>query len=82
MRLPVVRKVLTASTSLQRKEFHSEMREKEFPTRWEAEKFCEEWRKEHWYFGGAAWAESITEPRPITANDVLAAAVIKKILRY
>lgn len=31
---------------------------------------------------GAAWAESITEPRPITANDVLAAAVIKKILRY
>lgn len=24
---------------------HSEMREKEFPTRWEAEKFCEEWRK-------------------------------------
>ena len=61
---------------------HSEMREKEFPTRWEAEKFCEEWRREHWYFGGAAWAESITEPRPITANDVLAAAVIKKILRY
>ena len=61
---------------------HSEMREKEFPTRWEAEKFCEEWRRDHWYFGGAAWAESITEPRPITANDVLAAAVIKKILRY
>lgn len=24
---------------------HSEMREKEFPTRWEAEKFCEEWVK-------------------------------------
>lgn len=61
---------------------HSEMREKEFPTRWESEKFCEEWRKEHWYFVGAAWSESITEPRPITANDVLAAAVIKKILRY
>lgn len=39
-------------------------------------------RREHWYFGGAAWAESITEPRPITANDILAAAVIKKILRY
>lgn len=48
---------------------HSEMREKEFPTQ-----FCEEWRRDHWYFGGAAWA------RPITANDVLAAAVIKKIL--
>jgi hypothetical protein len=24
---------------------HSEMREKEFPTRWEAEKFCEEWSR-------------------------------------
>lgn len=31
---------------------HSEMRKKEFPTRWEAEKFCEEWRKEHYCFGG------------------------------
>lgn len=39
-------------------------------------------RKLSYCFGGAAWAESITEPRPITANDILAAAVIKKILRY
>lgn len=61
---------------------HSEMREKEFPTRWEALRSFVRNGKEHWYFGGAAWAESITEPRPITANDVLAAAVIKKILRY
>ena len=36
---------------------HSEMREKEFPTRWEAEKFCEEWQRDHWCFGGAARSE-------------------------
>lgn len=40
---------------------HSEMREKEFPTRWEAEKFCEEWRRDHWYFGGAWCPDAIEE---------------------
>ena len=61
---------------------HSEMREKEFPTRWEAEKFCEEWQRDHWCFGGAAWVESKAEPKPITAHNVLAAALIRKNLGY
>lgn len=61
---------------------HSEMREKEFPTRWEAEKFCEEWQRDNWYFGGAAWVESKAEPKLITAHNVLAAALIRKNLGY
>ena len=61
---------------------HSEMREKEFPTRWEAEKFCEEWQRDNWYFGGAACVESKAEPKPITAHNVLAAALIRKNLGY
>lgn len=61
---------------------HSKMREKEFPTRWEAEKFCEEWQRDNWYFGGAAWVESKAEPKPITAHNVLAAALIRKNLGY
>lgn len=61
---------------------HSEMREKEFPTRWEAEKFCEEWQRDNWYFGGAARVESKAEPKPITAHNVLAAALIRKNLGY
>lgn len=61
---------------------HSEMREKEFPTRWEAEKFCEEWQRDNLYFGGAAWVESKAEPKPITAHNVLAAALIRKNLGY
>ena len=61
---------------------HSEMRENEFPTRWEAEKFCEEWQRDHWCFGGAAWVESKVEPKPITADNVLAAALIRKNLGY
>lgn len=61
---------------------HSEMREKEFPTRWEAEKFCEEWQRDNWYFGGAAWVESKAETKPITAHNVLAAALIRKNLGY
>lgn len=61
---------------------NSEMREKEFPTRWEAEKFCEEWQRDNWYFGGAAWVESKAEPKPITAHNVLAAALIRKNLGY
>lgn len=61
---------------------HSEMREKEFPTRWEAGKFCGEWQRGNWYFGGAAWVESKAEPKPITAHNVLAAALIRKNLGY
>lgn len=61
---------------------HSEMIEKEFPTRWEAEKFCEEWQRDNWYFGGAAWVESKAEPKPITAHNVLAAALIRKNLGF
>lgn len=61
---------------------HSEMGEKEFPARWEAEKFCEEWQRDNWYFGGAAWVESKAEPKPITAHNVLAAALIRKNLGY
>ncbi len=61
---------------------HSEMREKEFSTRWEAEKFCEEWQRDNWCFGGAAWVESKADPKPITADNVLAAALIRKNLGY
>lgn len=58
---------------------HSHWEEKEFGTKWEAEKFCEEWRRKHL---NGAYVESKTIVSGVTADDIRASHTVRRVLGW
>ena len=58
-----------------------EMNEKEFNTKWEAEKFIHDWKREHW-FADACWVEQkVTDVRN-SFQKAYDARVHERVARY
>lgn len=54
---------------------HSHWEEKEFPTKWEAEKYVEEYRRRTL---NAGYVDTRTEVKNVTADDIRAANTVRR----